>query len=118
MHTACWTFRPRFNPIRTYTSRAGYCDGKLALLMTLTRLAHPFRMKTLEFIFGYHHKRVNRWTNYMIQWLFYEWNHLLQLNLERFGREAPRYAAAFGAKLGYADPTRCRNILQVDGCFL
>jgi hypothetical protein len=81
-------------------------------------MAHPFRLKTLEAIFGYHHKRIGRWTNYLIQWLFDEWGHLLQLNLERFRREAPQHAQAFGVRLGYADPSRCRNILQVDGCFM
>ena len=69
-------------------------------------------------IFGYHHKRIGRWTNYIIQWMFDEWGHLLQLNLDRFSREARTYAEALGRRLGYADPTLCRNILQVDGCFL
>lgn len=116
--------RPHHAPLTPNTSigssqcRAGYCDGKLALLFLLCRLAHPFRLKTLEAIFGYHHKRIGRWTNYLIQWLFDEWGHLLQLNLERFRREAPQHAQAFGVRLGYADPSRCRNILQVDGCFM
>lgn len=69
-------------------------------------------------MFGYHHKRIGRWTNYLVQWLFDEWGHLLQLNVERFRREAPKHAHAFGVRLGYADPSRCRNILQVDGCFM
>lgn len=90
----------------------------MALLFLLCRLAHPFRLKTLEYIFGWHHKRIGRWTNWLIQRIFDDWGHLLQLNMERFARDGPQYAAAFGRRLGYADPTRCRNILQVDGCFM
>ena len=98
--------------------RAGGIPGDMALVFLLCRLAHPFRLKTLEYIFGWHKNRIGRWTNWLIQWIFDEWGHLLDLNLERFRREAPKYAAAFGRRLGYEEVDRCRNILQVDGCFM
>lgn len=54
----------------------------------------------------------------MMQWIYDEWGHLLQLNLERMKQEAPSHAEAFGRRLGFADPSRCRAILLVDSCFM
>jgi len=68
--------------------------------MMLTRLAHPFHGRTLEFMFGADRTRIARWTNACLIWFFDEFNHLLQLNIERFVERAPEYAAAVARKMG------------------
>lgn len=84
--------------------------------MMLTRLAHPFHGRTLEFMFGADRTRIARWTNACLIWFFDEFNHLLQLNIERFVERAPEYAAAVARKMGAVHGGR--NILFVDGIFV
>lgn len=52
------------------THSAGGIDGGLAFLVLLVRTAHPFYCRTLEFIFGWHRARINRWTNDILEWIF------------------------------------------------
>ena len=92
------------------------CEGGLAFVMMLTRLAHPFYGRTLEFMFGADRTRITRWTNACLIWFFDEFNHLLQLNIQRFVERAPEYAAAVARKMGAVHGGR--NILFVDGIFV
>lgn len=96
----------------------GRIEGRLAFMMFLCRMAHPFCVRgTMEYLYGYDRTQITRWTNMAREWFLDRWWHLTILNEDMAQRDIHMWAHKIGTKMHMAEPETNTIFGFIDGVF-